>query len=112
MYFLTSAARQLATAPPLPDLPQEPIICLRPSPKKSLFCTLTRNGVTVWRVRVRKRQTYFVKFGLRLPLQPPAALAYLSRSPVSIIDHGENVEVHWSFDSTRLVIQVWQYHFS
>ncbi|KAF8078253.1 RIC1-domain-containing protein [Lyophyllum atratum] len=87
MYFPTSAARQLSTVPALPNLPPEPVICLCPSPRKALFCTLTRNGVAVWRIR------------------PPALLAYLSRTPTSIIDHGENADVHWSPDSSRLVIK-------
>ncbi|KAG5728542.1 RIC1 like protein [Termitomyces sp. T112] len=87
MYFPTSAARQLSTVPALPNLPPESVICLCPSPRKALFCTLTRNGVTAWRVR------------------PPAVLAYLSRTPTSLIEHGENVGVQWSPDSSRLVIQ-------
>jgi hypothetical protein len=52
MYFPTSAARVLSTVPALPNIPPEPVITLRPGPRKSLFCTLTRNGVTVWAVRV------------------------------------------------------------
>ncbi|KAF5377213.1 hypothetical protein D9615_006326 [Tricholomella constricta] len=87
MYFPTSAARQLSTVPALPNLPPESVICLCPSPRKALFCTLTRNGVTVWRIR------------------PPAVLAYLSRTPTSVIDHGENIDVQWSPDSSRLVIR-------
>ncbi|KAG6837879.1 hypothetical protein H0H93_013032 [Arthromyces matolae] len=87
MYFPTSAARQLSTIPALPNLPPEPVICLRPSPRKALFCTLTRNGVSVWRVR------------------PPAVLSFLSRTPTSLLDHGENVDVQWSPDSSRLVIK-------
>ncbi|KAG6844277.1 hypothetical protein H0H87_008226 [Tephrocybe sp. NHM501043] len=87
MYFPTSAARQLSTVPDLPNLPPEPVICLYPSPRKALFCTLTRNGVAVWRVR------------------PPAVLAYLSRTPTSLIDHGENLNVQWSPDSSHLVIK-------
>jgi hypothetical protein len=53
MYFPTSAARQLSVVPPLPTLSTEPVICLVPSPRKFLFCTLTKNGVALWRVRVR-----------------------------------------------------------
>ncbi|RDB29503.1 RAB6A-GEF complex partner protein 1 [Hypsizygus marmoreus] len=87
MYFPTSAARQLSTVPALPNLPPESVICLCPNPRKSLFCTLTRNGIAVWRIR------------------PSAVLAYLSRTPTSIIDHGENLDVHWSPDSTRIVIK-------
>ena len=33
-------------------------------------------------------------------------LAYLSRTPSSIVDHGENTDVHWAPDGSRLVIQV------
>ncbi|KAL1713253.1 RIC1-domain-containing protein [Schizophyllum commune] len=87
MYFPTSAARQLSTTPALPNIPPESVITVAPSPRKSLFCTLTRNGVTVWRVR------------------PSAVLAYLSRTPSSIVDHGENTDVHWAPDGSRLVIQ-------
>lgn len=92
MYFPTSAARQLSTVPALPNLPPEPVIYLCSSLRKSLFCTLTRNGVAVWRIR------------------PPAVLAFLSRTPTSIIDHGENVSVHWSSDSSRIVIQTSESH--
>jgi len=52
MYFPTSAAQQLSTIPALPNIPPEPVLSLSPSPRKHLFCTLTRNGVAVWRVRV------------------------------------------------------------
>jgi hypothetical protein len=52
MYFPTSVARQLSTVPALPGLAAEPVITLSASSKKSLFCLLTRNGLTLWRVRV------------------------------------------------------------
>lgn len=39
-------------------------------------------------------------------VQPSAVLAYLSRTPASLIEHGENVSAAWSPDSTRIVIQV------
>ncbi|KAK7468553.1 WD40 repeat protein [Stygiomarasmius scandens] len=87
MYFPTSTARQLSTVPALPNIPPEPVVDLCPSPKKTLFCTLTRNGVSVWRVR------------------PSALLAFLSRTPTSIVDHGENIKAHWSSDGDRIVIQ-------
>ncbi|KZP16760.1 RIC1-domain-containing protein [Athelia psychrophila] len=87
MYFPTSAARQLSAVPALPNLPAESVISLCSNARKSLFCTLTRNGLAVWRVR------------------PSAVLAYLSRTPASLIEHGENVSVAWSPDSTRIVIQ-------
>ncbi|TRM65979.1 RIC1-domain-containing protein [Schizophyllum amplum] len=87
MYFPTSAARQLSTIPALPNLPPESVIAVEPSPRKSLFCALTRNGVSVWRVR------------------PSATLAYLSRTPSSILDHGENTDVHWAPNGARLVVQ-------
>lgn len=53
MYFPTSAARQLCTVPALPNALTEPVIQVCPSTRKSLFCTLTRDGLAVWRVRVR-----------------------------------------------------------
>ncbi|KII93321.1 hypothetical protein PLICRDRAFT_130973 [Plicaturopsis crispa FD-325 SS-3] len=87
MYFPTSAARQLSTVPALPNIPQEPVLCLSPSPRKSLFCTLTKNGVAVWRVR------------------PSAVLAFLSRTPTSLVEHGDNLKVQWSQDATRIIIQ-------
>lgn len=52
MYFPTSAARQLSSAPPLP-VPHEQVIALTPSPRKTLFCALTKNSLSVWRLRVR-----------------------------------------------------------
>jgi hypothetical protein len=39
-------------------------------------------------------------------LQPSAVLAYLSRTPTSILDHGENIAVHWAPDGGRIIIQV------
>ncbi|KAJ3810378.1 hypothetical protein F5876DRAFT_65684 [Lentinula aff. lateritia] len=33
-------------------------------------------------------------------------LAFLSRTPISIIDHGENREAHWSPDGSRIVIKL------
>ncbi|KAA1468470.1 RIC1-domain-containing protein [Dentipellis sp. KUC8613] len=87
MYFPTSAARQLSTVPALPNASTQPVICLCPSTRKSLFCTLTKDGIAVWRVR------------------PPAILAYLSRTPTSLAGHGENKRVHWSTDGTRIVIE-------
>ncbi|THH11772.1 hypothetical protein EW145_g440 [Phellinidium pouzarii] len=72
MYFPTSAARQLSALPSLPNLSQEPVIALCPSPSKSLFCTLTKNGLAVWRSR------------------PAVVLAYLSRTTTSLLEHGDN----------------------
>ncbi|KAI0047802.1 RIC1-domain-containing protein [Auriscalpium vulgare] len=87
MYFPTSVARQLSTVPDLPNATAQPVISLGPSARKSLFCTLTKDGIAVWRVR------------------PFAILAYLSRTPTSLLEHGENEAVHWSPDGTRIVIQ-------
>ncbi|KAF9066084.1 RIC1-domain-containing protein [Rhodocollybia butyracea] len=87
MYFPTSTARSLSTVPALPNIPPEPVLAISSSPRKSLFCTLTRNGISIWRVR------------------PSAVLAFLSRTPTSTIDHGENREAHWSPDGSRIVIQ-------
>ncbi|KIY65901.1 RIC1-domain-containing protein [Cylindrobasidium torrendii FP15055 ss-10] len=87
MYFPTSAAKRLATVPALPNIPAEPALSVLPSPRKSFFSVLTRNGISVWRVR------------------PTSILAYLSRTPASIVDHGENVEAHWAPDGSRIVIQ-------
>ncbi|KAH9947946.1 RIC1-domain-containing protein [Amylocystis lapponica] len=89
MYFPTSAARQLSTAPALP-IPNEPVLCLSASPRKSLFCTLTRNGLSAWRVR------------------PSAVLAYLSRTPTSLSDHGDNRVLSWAPNGKRIVIQTTQ----
>lgn len=52
MYFPTSIARQFCTVPSLPNAPLEPVLRITPSPHKSLFCALTRDGVAIWRVRV------------------------------------------------------------
>ncbi|KIJ68689.1 hypothetical protein HYDPIDRAFT_179745 [Hydnomerulius pinastri MD-312] len=87
MYFPTSAARQLSSVPAHPDVPPESVLCFEPSPRKSLFCTLTKNALTVWRVR------------------PSAPLAYLARSETSLIEHGENLAVTWSPDGSRVVVQ-------
>ncbi|KAL9715951.1 WD40 repeat protein [Leucoagaricus gongylophorus] len=87
MYFPTSAAHVLSTVPALPNIPPEPVLSICPSPRKSFFCSITRSGVTVWAVR------------------PPVVLSFLSRTPTSIIDHGENVNGWWSPDGVRIVIQ-------
>lgn len=86
MYFPSSAARQLSTAPALP-VASEPVICLSPSPRKSLFCTLTKSGLSAWRVR------------------PSAVLAHLARTPTSLSEHGENVSMSWSPNGRNIVIQ-------
>ena len=52
MYFPTSVARQFCTVPSLPNASPEPVLGITPSPHKSLFCTLTRDGIAIWRVRV------------------------------------------------------------
>lgn len=70
MYFPTLAARQLRTTPtPLEDLQdgksggeglgleesssaKEPVLHLAPNSRKSLFCTLTKSKLTLWRIRV------------------------------------------------------------
>ncbi|KAI6031985.1 RIC1-domain-containing protein [Pisolithus microcarpus] len=87
MYFPTSAARQLCTVPTLPDAKAEPLLCIEPSPRRSLFCALTRSELTVWRVR------------------PSAPLAYLARSEMSLSKHGDNLAASWSPDGSRIVIQ-------
>ncbi|KAF9056469.1 RIC1-domain-containing protein [Panaeolus papilionaceus] len=87
MYFPTSAARQLATSPALPNIPQESVIALVPNPRKQLLCTLTRTTIAVWTVR------------------PSALLSLLTRTPTSILNHGDNVNVWWSPVSNRLVIK-------
>jgi len=52
MYFPTTSARKLATTPGLPNVPSEHAVALTPSPRKFLFCTLTRSAVAVWSGRV------------------------------------------------------------
>ncbi|KAF9229601.1 RIC1-domain-containing protein [Gyrodon lividus] len=87
MYFPTSAARQLSSVPALPNVPLDSVLNFEPSPRKSLFCTLTKDALTIWRVR------------------PSAPLAYLARSETSLIEHGNNLAVTWSPDGSRMVIQ-------
>ncbi|EIW86459.1 RIC1-domain-containing protein [Coniophora puteana RWD-64-598 SS2] len=87
MYFPTSAAKQLSTAPALPDVFPEPIIGLEESPRKSLFCAVTNDALSVWRVR------------------PPAILAHFARTPASVVEHGDNVGATWAPDGSRIVIQ-------
>ncbi|KIJ21502.1 hypothetical protein PAXINDRAFT_95072 [Paxillus involutus ATCC 200175] len=87
MYFPTSAARQLSSVPALPDVPLHNVLYSEPSPRKSLFCALTKDALTVWRVR------------------PSAPLAHLARSETSLIEHGDNLAATWSPDGSRIVIQ-------
>ncbi|KAI0803143.1 RIC1-domain-containing protein [Irpex lacteus] len=86
MYFPTSTARQLSSAPPIP-VPVEQTIALVPSPRKTLFATLTKKSVSVWRQR------------------PSAVLAHLARTATSVEEHGDNVSMEWSPDGNRIVIQ-------
>ncbi|KAI0308050.1 RIC1-domain-containing protein [Multifurca ochricompacta] len=87
MYFPTSVARQFCVAPLLPNASSEPVLGITPSPHKSLFCSLTRDGIAIWRVR------------------PLVILAFLSRASTSVQEHGENQSAHWSADGTRIVIR-------
>ncbi|PAV22254.1 RIC1-domain-containing [Pyrrhoderma noxium] len=87
MYFPTSTARQLSTLPTLPNLSPEPVIALCSNSSKSLFCTLTKNGLAVWRAR------------------PAVVLTYLSRTSLSLIEHGENAAARWAPDGSRILIQ-------
>ncbi|KAF8482108.1 RIC1-domain-containing protein [Russula ochroleuca] len=87
MYFPTSVARQFCTVPPLPNASPEPVLGVTSSPHRSLFCTLTRDSIAIWRVR------------------PLAILTYLSRTSTSVKEHGENQSAHWSTDGTRIVIR-------
>ncbi|KAI0080014.1 RIC1-domain-containing protein [Panus rudis PR-1116 ss-1] len=86
MYFPTSAARRLSSVPPLPTH-AEPVICLATSPRKTLFCSVTKNSLSLWRVR------------------PSAVLAHLARTSTSLNAHGENVYAEWAPDGQRIVIQ-------
>ncbi|KAF9478024.1 RIC1-domain-containing protein [Pholiota conissans] len=87
MYFPISAARQLATIPALPNIPPEPVVALAASPRKGLFCTLTRSVVAVWSGR------------------PSALLSVLSRTPTSILSHGDSLDAWWSPDGSRIVVK-------
>ncbi|TEB39050.1 RIC1-domain-containing protein [Coprinellus micaceus] len=87
MYFPIAAARQLASTPALPNIPPEKVIALVPSPRRSLFCLVTRNGLAIWVVR------------------PAAALAFLSRTPTSILEHGENLDAWWSPEGDKIVVK-------
>ncbi len=59
MYFPTSAARQLSSAPALP-LPSELVLSVVPSPRKTLFAAVTKSGLSLWRVRVRNGMSTYV----------------------------------------------------
>ncbi|PCH33349.1 RIC1-domain-containing protein [Wolfiporia cocos MD-104 SS10] len=86
MYFPTSAARQLSTAAAIP-VAGETVLGVAQSPRKSLFCTITKTGLTLWRVR------------------PSAVLSHLSRTQTSVTEHGENASAHWTPNSRKIVIQ-------
>ncbi|CAA7259964.1 unnamed protein product [Cyclocybe aegerita] len=87
MYFPTAAARQLATIPALPNIPAEPVVALASSSRKLLFCTLTRTTLAVWSGR------------------PSALLSVLTRTPTSLLNHGDSEDVWWSPDGCRIVIK-------
>ena len=52
MYFASGAARALVSAPPGPNLPEDPLLAVATNGRRSLFCTLTARAVAVWRLRV------------------------------------------------------------
>ena len=52
MYFPTASARKLATIPGLPNIPPEQVVAIALSPRKLLFCTLSRTTIAVWSGRV------------------------------------------------------------
>ncbi|KAH9081828.1 RIC1-domain-containing protein [Lactarius deliciosus] len=85
MYFPTSIARQFCTVPLLPNVPLESVLRITPSPHKSLFCALTRDGVRdlacqgVTTCRVHKHR-------------------------LASKNMGKTYQAHWSPDGTRLVI--------
>lgn len=109
MYFPTSAARQISTVPALPNLKPEPVIALCPSPSKSLFCTLARSGLAVWKARaclLIKSDVHSELILYCCHLQPTVTLAYLSRTTTSLLEHGDNTAAHWAPDGSRIIIQV------
>ncbi|KAF8490724.1 RIC1-domain-containing protein [Gautieria morchelliformis] len=92
MYFPTATARKLSAHPSLPHALPHPTIALSPSPRKSLFVALTKDSLSVWRVR------------------PFVVLAYLSRTSTSLLEHGENKMASWSPDGNRIVIETVDSH--
>ena len=52
MYFASGAARALVSAPPGPNLPEEPLLAVATNSRRSLFCTLSARAVAVWCLRV------------------------------------------------------------
>ncbi|KAH7104731.1 RIC1-domain-containing protein [Auriculariales sp. MPI-PUGE-AT-0066] len=92
MYWPTGTARRLAQTTAVPVGHETEIIALSPSPRRSLFCTVTRDGVALWRVR------------------PMVVISHLSRSALSIEEHGENKAVHWAPDASKIVIQTDRSH--
>ncbi|KJA25776.1 hypothetical protein HYPSUDRAFT_1069160 [Hypholoma sublateritium FD-334 SS-4] len=87
MYFPITAAKQVATTPALPNIPSESVVALSTSPRKGLFCTLTRSVVAVWSGR------------------PSALLSILTRTPTSILNHGDNIDAWWSPNGNRIVVK-------
>ncbi|KAG8893015.1 hypothetical protein FRB99_002244, partial [Tulasnella sp. 403] len=92
MYFATSAARQLSLAPALPEAASSPLVHVAANARKTLFCTLSDDSVSVWRIR------------------PTVVLAHLSRTKVSLDTHGHNLMAHWAPDGNRIVIQTTTSH--
>ncbi|KAF9519786.1 hypothetical protein BS47DRAFT_1287937 [Hydnum rufescens UP504] len=81
MYFPTAVAKTLK------DGSEETISMASNSPRKTLFLSLTKSTLSIWRVR------------------PPVVLASLSRAEVSLKSHGENLFASWAPDGGRIVIQ-------
>ncbi|KAG8888127.1 hypothetical protein FRB98_008319 [Tulasnella sp. 332] len=87
MYFATSAAKHLSSAPAISTAGSSPLVHIASNARKTLFCAISGDAISVWRVR------------------PAVVLAHLARTPVSVVTHGLNRVANWSPDGNRIVVQ-------
>ncbi|KAG9037462.1 hypothetical protein FRB95_005401 [Tulasnella sp. JGI-2019a] len=87
MYFATSAAKHLSSAPAIATAGSSPLVHIASNARKTLFFTISGDAISVWRVR------------------PAVVLAHLARTDVSVTTHGLNRVANWSPDGNRIVIQ-------
>ncbi len=105
MYFPITAAKQVATTPALPNIPSESVVALSTSPAQGTL--LHSHPVccccVVWQGKMVEIKAKLCQL---TSVQPSALLSILTRTPTSILNHGDNIDAWWSPDGSRIVVKV------